>query len=299
MSSALKGVFLTAALLVLLLLGWGFAEPRVLMDVQETEAELPDLPESWIGEDVAVLADFQVGMWLDNVGMIERAVRETIERRPKLVLIAGDFVYHPDSSKIRKAVRLVRPLTEAGLPVFAVLGNHDFSVGSRSDSPRPELASFLSGQLEAVGIRVMENDAIEVDGVYVVGLGSVWAERSDPDRALGRVPEGAPRIVFMHNPVAYRDLPADSAPLAIAAHTHGGQLRIPFTPSESWLDIARPREVIADGWAADSMGAAGNRVYVNRGIGFSLVPLRFRCRPELTVMTFRRGRSEKEPGDAA
>lgn len=294
MPSALKGGITTSALVVLMLLGWAFAEPRLILDVQETDATLPDLPEAWMGAEIAVLADFQIGMWMDNDAMVGRAVQEAVHRRPKAALIAGDFVYHPDSSKIREAVRLVRPLADAGTPVFAVLGNHDYALSSETDSVRTDLAGFLTDQLEAVGITVLENETVQLDGVYIVGIGSAWADRSRPREALERVPEGAPRIVFMHNPIVYRDLPPGSAPLTIAAHTHGGQLRVPLTPSESWLDIARPREVIADGWAVDSMGAAGNRAYVNRGIGFSLVPLRFRCTPELTMITLRRGSADLE-----
>ncbi len=53
--------------------------------------------------------------------------------------------------------------------------------------------------------------------------------------------------------------------------------------SKTWLDIALPREVVAEGWAADSIGRGNNRLYVSRGIGFSLLPIRFFCRPELTI----------------
>lgn len=283
---------ISAVLLVLVvLLGWSFAEPRLLLDVEETEARLADLPNSWVGERIAVVADLQIGMWLANDGMVERAVQEAVRRRPKVVLIAGDFVYHPDSSTIRKAVRLMRPLADAAIPTFAVLGNHDYSLSSETDSIRTDLAEFLADQLEEIGISVLENESDEVDGVHIVGLGSSWADRSRPQDALETIPEAAPRIIFMHNPIAFRELPPHSAPLAIAAHTHGGQLRVPFTPNSSWLGIALPREVIADGWGEDLIGAIGNRIYVNRGIGFSIVPLRFRCRPELTMITL--GRSAR------
>jgi hypothetical protein len=92
----------------------------------------------------------------------------------------------------------------------------------------------------------------------------------------------------MHNPISYRSLPQDAAPLAMAGHTHAGQIRLKGLPSQSWLDIARPREVIAEGWAEDSIGAPGNRLYVNRGIGFSVMPVRIWCMPELTLFTLER-----------
>lgn len=278
--------------LAALVLIWGMAvEPRFLLDVEETEATVPGLAAAWEGQRVALVADLQVGMWWDNTGMVRRAVDEALEARPALALIAGDFVYEPDSSKVRLAVDLVRPLAEAGIHTYAVLGNHDYALGAPDGEPNTRIAAYLEEQLESAGIVVLENESVGVDrdgaALYVAGIGSDWADRSDPMAALSGIPEGAPRVVFMHNPVAFRDIPAHRAPAAFAAHTHGGQIRVPYTPSESWLHIAKQREVIADGWAADTTGAEGNRAYVNRGIGFSVVPIRLFCRPELTLITLR------------
>jgi predicted MPP superfamily phosphohydrolase len=289
----LKWIGLGLLALILLLIIWGVAiEPRFLLDTQDYDAEVTNLPPSWDGQRVALLADLQVGMWWDNTGMIEEVVNAVIEARPALTLIAGDFVYSPDSAIVREAVDFVRPIAEAGIPTYAVLGNHDYSLMKRTSEKRPEFARYLTEQLEAAGIEVLQNEAVSVgneagEPLYLVGVGSVWAEEADALRALDAVPPGGARIILMHNPVAFRDLPAGDAPLVLAAHTHGGQLRIPLTPSSSWLDIAREREVIADGWATDSIGAPGNRAYVNRGIGFSTVPARVRARPELTLFTLR------------
>lgn len=280
--------------LLALLLFYGIAiEPRFLLDVQEHEVEVPNLPQAWDGQQVALIADLQVGMWLDNTGMIEKTVEEIIEHRPAVVLIAGDFLYKPDSATVEEAVALVRPLPEAGLRVLAALGNHDYSLNKKDDALRRDLATYLATSLEDAGIDVLENEAVPLDTMdasapfYAVGVGSHWAERSNPQQALAGVPEGAARLVFMHNPVAYREMPAHTAPATFAAHTHAGQIRLPILPSESWLDIAQPREVVADGWAEDDIGAAGNRLYVNRGLGFSAVPIRIFCRPELSLFTLR------------
>lgn len=274
------GLFLVGLLL------WGaIVEPRFFLDTQQTEAAVPNLPSQWDGQRIALLADFQVGMWLDNTGMIRRAVQRVAEVNPSLVLIAGDFVYYPDSAVVRHAVDLVRPLVEAGAPVVAVLGNHDYSLHGPGEEVREDQAAYLIEQLGEAGITILENESTLIDGLHVVGIGSHWAGKSRPDVAFEDVPDEAPRVVFMHNPVVFPALPPYVAPLTFAAHTHGGQLRLPLTPSSSWLDIARPHEVIADGWAADSVGTPGNRLYVNRGIGFSIVPVRIRCRPELTLIT--------------
>lgn len=275
-----------------LLVLWGsMVEPRFLLDVQVHDAPVPALPAEWEGRRVALLADLQVGMWWDNEGMVEKAVARAVDADPALILIAGDFVYKPDSAVVREAVALVEPLGASGIPVMAVLGNHDYSLAKEDDQPREDLAAYLASSLEAAGITVLENEAVPVAdagggaGLWVVGVGSEWAGRSRPEAARDGVPVGAAHLVLMHNPVAFRDLRAGSGGLTLAAHTHGGQVRLPFLPSTSWLDIARPREVVADGWAVDSIGAPGNSLYVNRGVGFSALPVRIRCQPELTILT--------------
>lgn len=280
---------------ILLLLIYGTAiEPRFLLDTEPYQTEVPHLPAEWEEQTIALIADLQVGMWWDNTGMVRKAVRKIIEADPALVVIAGDFVYKPDSAVVREAVSLVEPLAGAGLTTVAVLGNHDYSLTEDDADPAQGIANHLEAELERAGIQVLQNEALPVAGpgggstLHVVGVGSEWAGRSRPREALAGVPEGAPRVVVMHNPVAYRDLPPGAGPLTMAGHTHGGQIRLKGLPSESWLDIARPREVVAEGWAAESVGAPGNRLYVNRGIGFSVVPVRIFCMPELTLFTLQR-----------
>ena len=290
-----KIAFSTLVVLFAALLAYGvFIEPRFLLDKTSFEAEVPYLSDGWEGQKVALIADFQIGMWLDNVGMIENAVEEALQENASLILVAGDFMYKPDSARAERAVTVLQPLLDAEVPVVAVLGNHDYSLMKKDSNERPPIAEYLEQLLEDRGVTVLENDAAEIpapngDGtLYVAGIGSVWAESSDPAAALSAVPSGAPRIVLMHNAESYRQIGPREAPLALAAHTHGGQVRLPLFPTESWLDVVRMGEVVADGWAADSIGAAENRLYVNRGIGMSTVPVRIGSRPELTLITLRR-----------
>ena len=290
----LRKLLLGTGALLLALIAWGVAiEPRLLLDDEKFEAQIPHLPPAWDGQRVVLLADFQVGMWLGNTELAEEAVEDAVEARPALALLAGDFVYHPDSARVRRAVALVRPLVAAGIPTVAVLGNHDYSLATSSSTTDEGLAAFLRSELEAAGVRVLQNEAVAVPApgggppLWVAGIGSVWAGRSAPLRAVGAVPDSAARLVLMHNPESYRQLPEHTAPLAFAAHTHGGQIRLYPGERNSWLDIVREGEVVADGWALDSLGAPANRLYVNRGIGFSTVPVRINCRPELTTVTLR------------
>lgn len=284
-------LFTLLALLIALVAYGAIIEPRFLLDEEAFEAELPALPNGWDGQRVALVGDFQIGMWGGNTGMIHEAIEDAVGDSVALALIAGDFVYRPDSARVDEAVEAVRPLVTAGIPTVAVLGNHDYSLMKESSERVDRYAEYLEAQLEAIGVTVLHNEAVPVlaenDTLWVVGVGSVWAGLADVDAALATIPEGAPRLWLMHNSEAFRAIPSEEAYLALAAHTHGGQVRLFPSPRRSWLDIVRSREVAADGWAADSIGAPPNRVYINRGIGFSTVPVRINCRPELTRITLR------------
>ena len=147
-------------------------------------------------------------------------------------------------------------------------------------------------RLEAAGIRVLDNDIVRLDAVsgdaplYLAAIGSHYANRDRGAETVARVPEEAARIVLMHHPDSFTDLPAHSAPLAIAGHTHGGQFRPPFNRQWSLLNLIQKDQVYTEGWI-DDVGAAGNRLYVNRGLGFSILPLRINAPPEVTFFTLR------------
>ena len=125
--------------------------------------------------------------------------------------------------------------------------------------------------------------------LYLVGIGSHWARDDRPAAALAQVPGTAPRFVMMHHPDSFAAFPTSTAPVAVAGHTHGGQIRLPFLPEWSLLTFVKDDEVHADGWI-NGYGQPGNHLYVNRGIGFSLIPIRINCPPEVTIFTLRQSR---------
>ena len=295
----IAGTALALLIVALALLLWGVAiEPRLISDRQDYEVYLDELPRAWAGQRIAVLADWQLGMWLDNDGMVERMVEDIVEIDPAVALLAGDFVYHPDSTlgeAASEAARLAQRLSEAGIPTYAVLGNHDWGLPRPSARPRPERAERIARLLEGAGVRVLQNEAVPVvprgggPPLYIVGLGSLYAGNARPEAALQAVPADAARIVLMHNPSVFPRLPPGSAPLAVAGHTHGGQVRLPFLPQSSYVELFLGHPVHIDGWIEDGFGARGNHLYVNRGVGFSGLPIRINCPPELTLFTLRRG----------
>lgn len=251
--------------ILLLLLIWGVViEPR-LVDFKAETAAIPNLPTAWENKRVALIADMQIGMWLGNEGTVTKIVKRIIEERPAAVFIAGDFVYKPTDEnetdeveredvkdfmgEVNKSVAMISPLIKAGIPTYAVLGNHDYGMNHPDSVKNEQLANAVR-------------------------------------QTLSQVTKNMPRIILMHNPDSFAEFPANAAPLALAGHTHGGQIRIPFTENWSWMALVSEEKVKADGWI-DNFGQTGNHLYVNRGIGFSSFPVRINCRPELTIFTLR------------
>lgn len=296
LKQTLKWVGIVVGALVGVLLVWGAGvEPR-LIDEVEHAAHVPGLPAAWEGRRIAVVADYQVGMWGANLGTMRRVTERLVEARPAAVLLAGDFVYkagEDPAPEIARVVEILRPLAAAGIPTYAVLGNHDYSLNKKEDPRNAALAARVRESLEGIGVRVLHNEAVpltlspgeppaEAAALHLVGVGSDWAGEAQVDAALGGIAADAPRIVFMHNPDSFRRIPAGAAPFAIAGHTHGGQVRLPGLPRWSWTELVVEGNATSDGWIEASYGRPGNRLYVNRGLGFSTVPVRINSVPEVT-----------------
>lgn len=288
---ALGGLGLAAAGLL-----WAAAiEPRLLDEV-DVDVRVPFLPPAWHGQRLAALGDLQIGVWWANTDTSRRAISRVVEARPAAVLLLGDFLYHPSPDR-KKALadvsEILTPLAASDIPVFAVLGNHDYGLDDEQTAPPAELAKEVRRRLGSLGITVLENSAVKLPNpkgdtqqeaapLYLAGIGVDEAGHSDPTAAISAIPDEQPRIVMMHNPHAFQRLPPGSAPFAVAGHTHGAQVRIPILPGRSWLARHEDEPAHVSGWAAPEFGEQGNRLYVNRGIGFSGLPVRFGARPELT-----------------
>ncbi len=267
----------------------GILEPYRLV-TDEIDGPVPGLPEGWQGARIVLLADFQVGLFMDNRATVRRAVARTVALRPAVVLLAGDFI-HDTKRGIKPVTELLEPLTKAGIPTFAVLGNHDYAMPTARDKGDPALAEKLERALEDIGIRVLHNQSVALERagktLYLVGISSHVPENDDVERAFAEVPAAAPRLVMMHHPDSYAEIAPRKAPLAFAGHTHGGQVRLPFASGRSLLTWLRDGQNYNADWAK-RYGSAGNRLYITRGIGCSVAPIRLNCPPELTLITLKR-----------
>ncbi|MDF2694106.1 MAG: metallophosphoesterase, partial [Labilithrix sp.] len=133
---------------------------------------------------------------------------------------------------------------------------------------------------ESVGATFLVNEGkLARPDVWLAGLDDPMSGAPHLAAALEGAPSGATKIALFHSPELFDGI-APSIDLALAGHTHGGQVRIPLLGA-LWLPPGSGRFVA--GWYDAPEGAA--RLYVSRGIGTSQLNVRLFCRPELAIVT--------------
>lgn len=200
----------------------------------------------------------------DGIGFLERRVLSALrETRPDVIVLTGDVVTDsPDRDGVREVLRAMH----APLGVWAVLGNWEHWRPSGD-----ERAFFRSA-----GARLLVDESARLrDDVWLVGMDDAMAGGPQPERAFRDVPPGVVTIALFHSPMAF-DSTANRFDLAFAGHTHGGQVRLPFVGA--WWRPYGSGDY-DQGWYR--RGRA--RMYVSRGLGTSILPVRWMCRPELAI----------------
>ena len=250
-------------------LGWArYVEPRRL-EVTAWEVPLGGLrPEAAVS--LLHVSDLHVGsLSLSPQSLLRRLGPAALSSR--LLCLTGDFCDR--AAEVPDVEALLAPLLHAmalqtgrAVQAFAVWGNHDWKAGI------PALREAM-GRL---GIVVLENAAVRVDGLWIAGVLDPTRHEDQLERAVAPIPPGDPFVLLAHNPSIFPRAAAAGVPLTLAGHTHGGQVRMAGLQRLSRTGRHRYGH---GGWYR-----SGDRaMYVSRGLGTSFLPVRFGARPEVTV----------------
>lgn len=255
--------------------------PRWLR-VTRLRIALPGLPPAWDGLRVVQLADFHANGPRVSDAFLARAKQVALDFAPDLVAITGDFFEDGEWSEKGALYRR----WPAGLPVLAVLGNHDYRGG-------PGNRDRLIAQLHESGILLLRNSAttIPVRGcrAWVAGTDDPHSGRHSIPQTLRDVPDCEDVLLLLaHSPVAANELPIGRVRLMLAGHTHGGQVRllpsgqVPFVNQLRALRglPRRPDPPFLRGWG----WVRGTVLVVSDGLGVSTLPIRLRTRPQVILI---------------
>ena len=237
--------------------------------IKEVTIELPQLEK----EVTAVqLTDVHLGHFRGRKHL-QKLVDMVQAAGPDVIFFTGDFL----ESWYNCSEEVIAPMKELKAPVFFVDGNHDTYVN----------AARVKSLCRAVGMRVLENEAVEYAGLQIIGLDYMVADSSARDSmhaALSNetiqsvmpkvgVSDSMTTIVLHHSPVGAKYMEAAGADLFLAGHTHGGQF-FPLT-----LINDRMFEFNRGLYRLGRM-----QVYVSCGSGTFGLPLRLGTDSEITLL---------------
>jgi predicted MPP superfamily phosphohydrolase len=250
--------------------------------VSRRDVRLPNLGGDFDGAVVAQLSDLHCSP-LVSEEYIGRCLKAAWELRPDYVVLTGDLITGPRSYAIRVA-RTLEKLARR-VPVLACLGNHDYGLFHPNGVGMMHgLAQYLTGELEKVGVTVLNNDCRTFrrgkSCIQFVGVEDLWTVQYDPHQAFDLADMDTPTIALCHNPDGAHDMFDRGADLVLAGHTHGKP-----TPQTRFYDIFMPttfHDYVAGLYEID----ADRYLYVNRGIGHAR-RVRPEHRPEITLLTLR------------
>ncbi len=223
--------------------------------------------------------------------------------------VLGNHDWWTDGTRFNRALRAAGitvllneavPLPDSPLP-DSPLPDSPLPDSPRLDSPRLDSPRLDSPRLDSPRLESPRPDSPRPDSprpdsprpdspVWVVGVGDRMSGHSEPARATRQLPRGAQALALMHDPASAREL-APVPGLTVAAHTHGGQVWIPFVGSA----------VAPHGWPKDQthgwVRVGGRPIYITSGLGVSIYPIRINMRPEWVM--FRLGDAAREAASSA
>jgi hypothetical protein len=231
---------------------------------------VPNLPKAFSGFRIVHLTDFHYGP-LVPLKLVRHVVERANRLKPDLIVCTGDYVHERNSAKQIDEVWPILSNLTAPYGIYSVLGNHDHWADTiRSDywikKTRQDLR-HKSARIEKAGSRF-----------WLAGAGDLWEDHQSLDKLLDPIPETDCRIVLAHNPDSADTKYAYRIDLMLSGHTHGGQVRIPF--------IGTPILPVRNKNYSSGLKKSprGCKVFISKGLGWALYPIRFNCYPEIAVL---------------
>jgi predicted MPP superfamily phosphohydrolase len=227
---------------------------------------LRNLPDEWKGKTGVMVSDVHLGN-VRNVGFSQRVAAKVKALNPDVLFISGDMF---DGALVDlEACAAPWGAINAPLGSFFVTGNHDEFADS---------AKILEA-LRKVGIRVLDNERVTVDGLQIVGVHDGVARDDREFRAVlaqSHIDRNRPSILLNHQP-SHLSIPDEfGVSLQLSGHTHNGQ----FWP---WsLLVAR----IFGRFAYGLNRFGGLQVITSSGVGTWGPPMRVATRSEIVVIEF-------------
>jgi predicted MPP superfamily phosphohydrolase len=193
-------------------------------------------------------------------GYLSSVVNKINSLSPDFVCFTGDLI--EEGKHLPEALQLFGRIKS---PMYGVPGNHDYW----SKVPFDGITKCFAA---SGGAWLLDQQVVTADGKFSVIGAAFFTFKKQPLR----INPATRNIFLMHYPAWISKLEGAKLDLVLAGHSHGGQVRLPF-----YGPLIIPFGV--DQFDLGLFHTAAGPLYVNPGIGWYPVPVRFNCRPEITV----------------
>ncbi len=234
--------------------------------IEEVQIKLKRLPKKLENFRIVHLSDIHHSPFT-NLEHITRTVRIANELKPDMFVLTGDYVSHEPEFIEPMAQVMGKLKSEFG--TFACLGNHDHW----TDAVR------VTNALRAENIEVLINEGLRFEArgatFWLCGVDDYMVGKTDLKSALhGSFPDEM-KLLLAHNPILVRRAARAGVDLVLSGHTHGGQVKLRdedkrILPSRKLKNGLHRRK--------------DTQIYITRGIGTVVLPVRFGCPPEITFI---------------
>ena len=269
-------------------IAYGTLFERNWYQVREVTIESPSLPGSFDGFIIAQVSDIHLRSFANRPESLRKAVEKINALDPDIVCFTGDLV-SMDVSEMEGFEDMLKGIK---VPVYSVLGNHDYHIYAGKKDELDEAAigakvEELKARERALGwdLLLNENRIIRrgADSLAVIGVENTSASDHFPShgdlQAAMQGTDGCFRILLSHDPTHWEmEVVGRDIPLMLSGHTHAMQFSLlGWCPSRYMFK--QYRGLYAEG---------GQSLYVNTGLGETIFPARIGARPEITLITLKK-----------
>lgn len=242
---------------------------RNLVQINHYRIPVPRLPRAFNGFRAIHLTDLHLG-FLVSAAFVEKVIHTANSLEPDMILCTGDYVHARNSTNEIDAVWPMISRLSATHGVYSVLGNHDHW----ADTERSLQWLQRSGQSVRHTCKPIYRGK---ERIIIGGTGDLWEDELKLDACFSASDQGDCRILLTHNPDAVDTAFETPLSLIVSGHTHGGQVSIPFY-GPPVLPVKNKR------YTSGLIETEKGNLFISKGIGWSIYPVRFNCRPEIAVL---------------
>ena len=273
---------LSFAVLILIVLTvwtlWG----NTALEVNEYEIVSDRIPQGFDGFRIAQVSDLHNKDFGEGYGQLLTLLSEI---NPDIIVVTGDLI---DSRQTDLDIALEFAWQAGKIArVYYVSGNHEARVSEYED---------LKTGLVKAGVVILENQKVQItregESITIKGIDDPSFQEDylfgDSESVARQAIENLQNesdgytILLSHRPELFDLYVETEMNLVFSGHAHGGQFRLPFVGG-----LVAPNQGFFPKYDAGQFTEENTTMIVSRGVGNSIIPIRFNNRPEIVLVTLR------------